>query len=185
MDSQYDLQEAHRRFFTIIYSKDQRDWEASPLRLQVDLSVSSHTVEKMLGTELYNRLPQISDSRCLTIKCRSPLQSRSLAAGNSQHGMNYSEGANTYVVAKKWGSCLGTLPNGSEVLTKIGIKWLLPRERIPKHVLDRQSEERDLVLRPQDFVSLGEAVSAAKLTCSGKRTDDDLLDRLLSGKETA
>jgi hypothetical protein len=183
LKSQYDLQEAHRRFFTIVYSKDQRDWEKNPLRVQVDLSVSSLTIEKALGTERYNRLPQtVSGSRCLTIKCRKPLQSCSLTAGNFQHGMNYSQGAETYILAKKWGTYLGTLPNGSEVQTKIGIKWLLPRERIPKHVLDSQSEGRDLVLRPQDFVSLDEAVSAAKLTCSGKSMDDNLLDRLLSGR---
>jgi hypothetical protein len=184
MRSQYELRERNNRFFAIICSKYGTNFVKNPLTVQVDISVRTRAVKEMLGPELYSQLRKTdSGSRCLTVECGKLLKDMSpfLVVGGSQNRMKLMERSKSYMCTKTWGSCIGTLQNGSDVPTKIGISWLLPRERVPKHVLDRQCEGQDIVLRPEDFVSLDDTIRAAKLTSSGTPSvGDNLLDRLLS-----
>jgi hypothetical protein len=180
LKSHYDLWEEPHRFHAVISLSDEINRAKNPLSVKWDMSIPKN----LLGTEIYDRLPRTeSGSRCLTVKCGEPLQDTSArsARGGSQKLMKYTGKTKTYVRARPWGSCIGTLPDGSNVPITIGVKWLLPRERVPKHVLDRQCEGQDLVLRSEDFVSLDDTIRADKLTRSGTPSvDDNFLDRLLS-----
>lgn len=184
MESHYELRERSSRFFAIVCSKTGTNFVTNPLTVQVDISVRTRAVKEMLGPELYSQLRKTdSGSRCLTVKCGELLKDMPpfLVVGGSQNRMKLMERSKSYMCTKTWGSCIGTLQNDSEVPTKIGISWLLPRERIPKHVLDRQCEGQDLILRPEDFVTLDDTIRAAKLTRSGTPSvDDNFFDRLLS-----